>query len=179
MNPVWAQWLPRQRWYAGHDRTLASVLPYAVLPLRDGLEVTLLDLAYTDGATARYQVVVPSGSEPDAARQLLSLIDSDAVIGDIRFSKEPGAVLPTGAAASLIDAEQSNTSVVFGQQAVFKLFRQLTCGVNPDIELNRMLGAAGNRHVARLLGSFEMLDHGKPYPLGMVSEYVPDAVNGW
>jgi len=141
------------------------VQPRVVLPLHDGLNLTLLDVTYTDGSAECYQVVVPPGSEPEAARQLLGLM-------------EPGVVVPVSAAARVIAVEQSNTSVVFGEQLILKLFRQVSRGVNPDIELNRILGTAGNPHVARLLGSVEITDGGQACPLSMASEYFADAVNG-
>ena len=74
MNPDWAQWLPNQRWYAGRDRTLSSVQPRVVLSLRDGVNLTLLDIAYTDGSNECYQVFVPQESESVAVRQLLGLM---------------------------------------------------------------------------------------------------------
>jgi maltokinase len=51
--------------------------------------------------------------------------------------------------------------------------------VYPDIELNRILGAAGYPHVARLLGSLEFSDGGQPCPLGMASVYAADSLDGW
>lgn len=199
----WRDWLPRQRWYAGRSRTLSDVRPHLVAPLRPGLDLALLDAVYTDASTDRYQVVVQwdtpvsgygpvaaigaAGArtgydalyQPEPARYLLSLVDSSAVVGAIRFAREPGAVLPVDAQARVSDSEQSNTSVVFDQRAILKVFRQVSCGVNPDIELNRVLARAGNRHVAGLLGSFEISDAGQPCPLGMVTAFVADSVAGW
>lgn len=126
--------------------------PHAVLPVAVGLEIALIDVTYTDGTAERYQVVLPPDSVGDCARALLSLIDSSPAIGDLRCIREPGVGLPVDAEPRVIDAEQSNTSVVFGEQAILKFFRRVACGVNPDIDLNRALGAAGNPHVAGLLG---------------------------
>lgn len=210
MNPTrtanlpWAEWLPRQRWYAGRRRTLASAEVASVARLPDGLELTFVDVTYAYGESERYQVVVQWDSPPPneygdiatigavdghtayealydapSAQLLLSLFESSAVIGNVRFGKESGVSLPIGAAPRVSDVEQSNSSVVFEEEAVFKLFRRVSAGINPDIELNRVLGEIGNPHVARLLGSYEMQDDSQIWPLGMVTRYAANAAEGW
>lgn len=201
MNLPFDQWLPTQRWYAGRGRELTNVHAAEVVSLSDGLDLALLDASYADGTSARYQLLIrwsddahgdtarigSAGSrtaydalyDPAAARQLLELVDASAAVGPLRFVKEPGEPLPTHAQGRVIGAEQSNTSVVFGNEAMFKVFRRVIPGVNPDIELNRELARAGNPHVARLLGSFETTVDGESYSLGMVTEFAADSAEGW
>jgi maltokinase len=204
MNLPFDEWIVHQRWYAGRNRELASAQPAVVVPLRDDLDLVVLDVAYTEGASQRYQVIVrwdtgpieeyssvaTIGSDEDRtaydalynpadAKYLLSLIDSSATVGDLRFAKEPDVTLPVDAAPRVSSAEQSNTSVIFEEQAVFKVFRRITPGINPDIELNRVLARAGNEHVARLLGSYETTLGDEPYALGMVTEFAANSAEGW
>ncbi|MGC9664935.1 maltokinase N-terminal cap-like domain-containing protein [Planosporangium sp. 12N6] len=201
----YADWLQRQRWYAGRNRTLAGVRPAAVTPLHGDLDHVLLDVSYTDGATERYQVfvgwdrippveftqVATIGVHSDrtaydalyddaSARRLLAMIAVDAVVDDLRFVGEPGAQLPLDAPARVAEAEQTNTSVVYDTSAILKAFRRVSSGINPDLELNRALARADCPHVARLLGAIETVDAGgQPVSLGMVTEYAENSADGW
>jgi maltokinase len=198
-------WLPHQRWYAGRNRTLTGADPVLVTPLRDNLDHVLLATSYDDGGSDHYQIFVGwdhgatdefttvatigadgnrSGYDAlfdeEATRFLLGLIASGAERGRLRFLPEPEAQLPLDAPARVVDAEQSNTSVVFDRHAILKIFRRLQPGINPDVELNRVLGRAGCPHVAKLLGAIEGADEaGEPVSLGMVTEYADNAAEGW
>ena len=204
MTLPFAEWLPLQRWYAGRSRTLSSVKEASSTVLDDALDLVLIDVEYTDGSSERYQVVVAWESGPiieysevatigtdgdrtgydalydtDAARRLLALVAAGGTRGDVTFEPEPGATFPIEAWPRVFDAEQSNTSVIFEQDAILKVFRRVSPGINPDVELNRVLGRRGNPHVARLLGSFQTTESGEPCPLGMVTAYAGNSAEGW
>jgi trehalose synthase-fused probable maltokinase len=51
--------------------------------------------------------------------------------------------------------EQSNTSVKFGARAILKLYRRFEEGINPDLDVGRVLTMRGFAHSPALLGSLE------------------------
>ena len=78
-------------------------------------------------------------------------------------------------------AEQSNTSVRFGDQAILKIFRRLQPGPNPDCEVVSYLAEErGNTHVPAFLGSLHYASNaGEEFTLGMLQTLVANQGDGW
>jgi maltose alpha-D-glucosyltransferase/alpha-amylase len=77
-------------------------------------------------------------------------------------------------------AEQSNTSLVIGNQAILKLFRKLEQGEHPDVELTRFLTLdAKFAHTPALLGVIRFDDEGRTTVAGMLQEFLEKSVDAW
>jgi maltokinase len=105
--------------------------------------------------------------------------------GTLRYRRLDGADLPdVGLAGAVMSAEQSNTSIVYGDDAIMKLFRRLHDGSNPDIEVHAALTRLGSEHVAALLGWIEATwvdEHGTAHTgdLAMLQSFLRTASDGW
>ena len=84
-------------------------------------------------------------------------------------------------APSVMHAEQSNSSVVYENRLVLKIFRRLEEGVNPDLEIGSFLtGRTSFRNVPPLAGTLEYLGEGeKRTALGMMQGYVANQGDAW
>jgi maltose alpha-D-glucosyltransferase / alpha-amylase len=80
-----------------------------------------------------------------------------------------------------LHAEQSNSSSVFGNRLIMKLFRRAQEGINPDLEIGRYLTEeVGFPHVAPVLGALEYhRGKGEPRTLALLSGYVPNEGDAW
>ncbi len=92
--------------------------------------------------------------------------------------------LPEGGPSLVIGAEQSNTSLIFGDTAILKVFRKVSPGLNPDIEIHAALDAAGSKHIARPLGWLEgrwpqPSDGSVTASLAIAQVFLRDATEGW
>ncbi len=79
-------------------------------------------------------------------------------------------------------AEQSNTSIVFGDRFILKLFRRLESGVNPDCEIGQYLTEkAAFDGVPPFAGSIEYLPNSdaEPTTLAMLQGLVENEGDGW
>jgi len=77
--------------------------------------------------------------------QTTSLRTLQEIRGDLKEPLEP----------SILQAEQSNTSVVFSKKLILKLFRKLEPGINPDLEIGRFLTEQGFPHIPQVAGAIE------------------------
>lgn len=89
-------------------------------------------------------------------------------------------VVPASAPLRVGSAEQSNTSLVIGDQAILKLFRKLEQGEHPDVELTRFLTLdAKFGHTPALLGVIRFDDEGRSTVAGMLQEFLPKSSDAW
>ncbi|MFO0788218.1 MAG: maltose alpha-D-glucosyltransferase [Pirellulales bacterium] len=77
--------------------------------------------------------------------------------------------------------EQSNTSAIFNERFILKMFRRITAGVNPDLEIGRQLT---ERHhlsiVPRVAGAIEYRsESGKQATLAVLHEYIANVGDAW
>jgi maltokinase len=123
--------------------------------------------------------------DPRLAALLLERLRVPGRTGRLRFTTEPRAHFPPGLAPRVSTAEQSNTSVVYGDAYILKLFRRVSPGTNPDLELSLALARAGSRRVAEPVAWFESLDPGpgpgaaEPTTLGVLQRFLPGSSDGW
>jgi len=199
------QWLPTQRWFAGKDAGALTVRVTAHRVLQAGdpaLLHILIDVA--QGSTTTYQLLVgtrrelPQGLEHavigrvddgmflydamhdhDLMGALLEWVDDDETRDGIVFSRFPDAKIDRAAASLVLGGEQSNSSVVFGEQSIMKLFRIVVPGLNPDLEVTRALTQSGSPHIAALQGWIETDIGGTTSTLGVLQEFLRTGSDGW
>ena len=115
----------------------------------------------------------PRRFSSDSARVSFHLVTADVLTSDL----EP----------RIYTGQQSNTSVMYGEVAMLKLFRRLEIGHNLDIEVHESLSRSGVGDVAQLYGFVEATwdNPASDGPdtltadLGMVVEKLAEAEDGW
>jgi trehalose synthase-fused probable maltokinase len=183
------EYVAAQRWYGSKEREVAhaAVVDCAELP---GAVIALVEVRFPEGTHDTYQLVAGDRldglSEPRVARELVQRIRSGASQltrdgGTIFFQVAEGSAgLGTElASVRVVDSEQTNSSVVFDDELVLKVYRRLEAGINPELEMLRFLTEREFENVPPLLGWYAY--HGRPAEstLGIAQAFVPDALDGW
>ena len=208
-------WLPEQRWFAGKGLELTGVRITRREVFLDDPEVLvehlLVDLE-VDGRPQRYQVPIATAAElpgdrrafpltpegaspviydglrdPRGTESLLRHLAGQDEVGGLRFRLVPGATLPEPTWGRLLEGEQSNSSLVYGDDLMVKVFRLVQPGVNPDVELHAALADRECPAVAALRGWVELDDDDTaagdtgagPTTLAMAQEFMAGAADGW
>ncbi|GAA1899787.1 phosphotransferase [Streptomyces sodiiphilus] len=121
-------------------------------------------------------------ADPRLASLLLERFRTPGTLGPLSFSRAPGSAIPTAPPARLLDGEQTNSSVVYGTSHILKVFRRVSPGINPDLELPLALARAGCTRVPAPSAWFEAAgpDTGTdPMTLGVLQPYLPGCADGW
>ncbi|CAA9358966.1 MAG: Maltokinase [uncultured Nocardioidaceae bacterium] len=111
----------------------------------------------------------------------LAAFDQEWRSEDLTFYRLPGHELDLGAHSTLFSGEQSNSSLMFGDDSLMKVFRKVTPGQNPDIEVHKELTRAESEHVAALYGWLEAAGRKgeEPLQLAMLQQFLRTASDGW
>jgi trehalose synthase-fused probable maltokinase len=83
---------------------------------------------------------------------------------------------------SIMGAEQSNTSVRYGDSFILKLFRRLEEGISPELEFGRFLGEKGFANTPPLAGAIEYRGASagdEPLTLAVLQGYVRNQGDAW
>jgi maltose alpha-D-glucosyltransferase/alpha-amylase len=120
-------------------------------------------------------------------RRLTELLLADARIetsvGELRFARTQRIEGFTLAPDTLIrrsQTEQSNSSVIVGQQVIIKLFRRIHAGPHPEAEMGMYLSNSGYGNVAALLGEISRVaPDGEQYVLGIAQGFIFNEGDAW
>jgi trehalose synthase-fused probable maltokinase len=183
-----------QRWFGAKSRevTGATVLDTALLREIDPLfYLVLAELRYPEGTHDIYQLLLGEGAEVQDAladdrplRELVHMIRRGTMIGAGEGSVEFHPVSGFAAGTELqvgrrIESEQSNTSVVFDDELILKIFRRLEAGLNPELELLRFLTEREFPNIPPLGGWYAYIGRPLEATLGILQSFVPGAIDGW
>jgi maltokinase len=124
-------------------------------------------------------------ADPELARELLGLIREGETLSTetaaLEFRTVGGRSVEPGRVDSVrpIGSEQSNSSVVFDDELVLKLYRRLDAGVNPELEVLRFLTEREFPAIASLEGWAARTGQLLDATLGILQEFVPGDCDGW
>jgi maltokinase len=201
-----AAWVGNQRWFAGKGQGLRDLAVVADTELVAGdPELRHLIIAVSHStAVDYYQVLIglrrrlpvrlehaeigPVGDgrtaydalhDADLTKPLLAGIAANADMGTLRMRAIPGASFDTSRDSLVLGSEQSNTSLVYGDESILKVFRRISPGPNPDLEVTTALAQLGSPQVAEPLGWIETRLEGAPTSLAILSRFLRLATEGW
>jgi len=191
------EYVLEQRWYGAKSRSVAhaQVLESVVLRTAEPqFALALVEMRYDTGAHDIYQLLyslrdgelqIDGLEDPQLARELVSAMRSGLTLqgaeGIVEFAPIEGFA---GLGRELLEvrpvgAEQSNSSVVFDEELILKVFRRLEPGINPELEVLRFLTERGFANIAPLGGWYAYSGGPLGATLGILQQYVRDGVDGW
>lgn len=184
-------YLPRQRWYAGETLpSTVEVVDHEVV--RDESPCLLWLLVSVPGDDATYQLFVGLRPLEDTedflegkGRSFLGDLDTDAgpvlaydALVDPDLAPAVLSVVAPGVEVSTmrpLAVEQSNTSVVFDDSIILKVFRRVHDEPNPDVEVVDALARVGYAHTPAPVATWRR--DGRD--LAVAREFLVGGSDGW
>ena len=173
----------------GHEQYF---LPLTIRPSADvkGLVEHAAHAVLANVTGARKGVLFDAWLDDTYARTLLTMVERQEQMatkrGTIRAAQSRSFPhlhddIPPDGGVSRMGVEQSNTSIVYADRLIVKLFRRLQAGTNPDLEIGlHLTERAGFPRVPAVAGWFEYVAPGtQASTLAMMQQFVKSQGDGW
>jgi maltose alpha-D-glucosyltransferase/alpha-amylase len=156
-----------------------------------GIESGHLDeiIARLEDETGTQGILYDAFANPKFTRALLSAIGDQASFegqaGKLEATQTQAFNRILSRAATDLEpkvskAEQSNTSIIFGQSFILKVFRKLEAGINPDIEIGLFLTEKSFTYSPAIAGVLKYSKEGdSPLQLAILQEFIPNQGDAW
>ena len=176
-----------QRWYASKTRDVShsQVVDRAVLRDDPHLELLLVEIRFDTGTHETYQLLADDTldalTDPLSVRELVPMMRRGVRVRAVDGVVEFAAISGLGGElreARPVGAEQSNTSIVFDEELILKVFRRVEAGINPELELLRFLTEHGFENIAQLVGWYSYTGRQMDATLGILQRFVSGR-DGW
>lgn len=124
---------------------------------------------------------------PEVSKQLFNFFHSNKTIRgkngfiEIHANKLSKQILSKKAdvVIQLLNKEQSNTSILFGDTALLKMYRRSELGINPEVEINKFLYEEKKMISPRLAVTINYIHKQHIISAGIIQEYIANKGDGW
>jgi trehalose synthase-fused probable maltokinase len=182
-----------QRWFGSKSRDVTHARVLDEVSLHEAepeLRLQLVEIGFDTGTHESYQLLTSDAeldalADPRHLRELVHMIRGGVTVqaqeGTVEFRPLEGfaALGKELTEARPITSEQSNTSIVFDDELILKVFRRLEAGVNPELELLRFLTERNFPNIAPLAGWYAYVGRPLDATLGVLQQYVRGGLDGW
>ena len=182
------EFVTSRRWFGSKTKDVAHarVVDQAVLREEEPrLELLLVEIRFDTGMHETYQLLADATldalADPGNLRELVSMMRQgvklpagDGVVEFAAVSSFAGELRE----ARPVTAEQSNTSIVFDDTLILKVFRRLEAGINPELELLRFLTEHGFENIGQLVGWYSYAGRQMDATLGILQHFIAGR-DGW
>ena len=196
-SPTLLRFLTTRRWFGAKGREPEAARVVDAVPVGTAGWIVRVDVTLKDGVE-RYQLTL-RGQESGVRSQGDALSEG---LEDPAFCRALGETVARGTALEgtgvrwvverttnisedlpvprLAGAEQSNTSLIFGDRAIMKLYRRLEPGQHPDAEIGRFLTTRAHfAHTPELLATARFESSGELEVAAMVQRFLSGSRDAW
>jgi trehalose synthase-fused probable maltokinase len=196
------------RWFRAKTKIITQIDVEDALQLPETeYFLLILGIRYSEGEPDRY--ILPVALVPEGAGEVLAKVDGSAIVNALADHQFHRALLDAVACEQRIDgpngsvvasrtpafdrkcgddpaldsfvsrAEQSNTSIIFRDRYILKLFRKLEEGINPDVEIGNFLTARGFPNTPAVLGNLTYERGSESSAAGILQAFVRNEGDAW